>query len=431
MTDSGETQPSKLEAQLNLILNGALPDSEAYPLGSHRPSAARLTDATGAPVDVGAVGDFGHLARRGHVLVRDADIDRVSRHLGGQAVETDGNLNGLTRWEFDAGRFAHVEEACRELDTRVGRGVVTPDHLLVLVGFTGVCPATEPEPTGSGATAAAPVPPILADEKDGAGVLVHILDSGLSPDSGRFPWLTGVTGDAEDPYEPGSTQIKSYAGHGTFSAGVVRTVAPAADVHVQQTFRVAGTVYESEMVGDVQSALSAGADVLSMSFGTYTRERIPLLGLDVVEKMLHDYKGVVLVAAAGNDNGREPFFPAASPHAVSVGALTLDGNARAAFSNYGGWVDVFAPGQDLENAFLTGDFAYVEPPNIGRTVHFDGMARWSGTSFSTPMVAGLIAARMSVTGENGKQAARALLEQARISPLHGVGATLRPGHKYW
>lgn len=426
MTDGDSATVSKLEAQLNLILNGGVPDAEAYPLGSHAPSATFAARAAGAEPLPG--GDFQHLARRGHVLVRDADVDRVSGRLGGGPVPGPANVNGLTRWEFDAGRFANVEEACRELDTQVGRGVVTPDHLLYLVSQKGTCPATEPEPVAAGGS---PVPPVLADERDGEGVLVHVLDSGLAPGAERHPWLAGVTGDPEDPFEPGTTSIKSYAGHGTFSAGVIRTVAPAAGVHVQQTFRVAGTVYESEMVADVQAALSAGADVLSMSFGTYTRERIPLLGLDVVEKMLRDHKGVVLVAAAGNDDGRLPFFPAASPHTVSVGALTLDGSKRAPFSNHGGWVDVFAPGEDLENAFVTGDFTYVEPPNIGRTAHFDGMARWSGTSFSTPMVAGLIAARMSVTGENGRQAARALLEQARLTSLHGVGATLRPGRKYW
>nr|WP_275402366.1 S8 family serine peptidase [Streptomyces sp. SID13031] len=239
--------------------------------------------------------------------------------------------------------------------------------------------------------------------------------------------MDGVTGDPEVAFDPGTGLIRPYAGHGTFIAGVLRLIAPKTEVVVKSYFDRAGAMWEIDLAEKLTEALAESPDIISLSAGTKTRFGIPSVGLDVfIQTRLNRVNGLVLVAAAGNDGDREYFWPAASPEVVSVGALAADGESRASFSNFGTWVDVYAPGENLVNAFLTGDYECTERPNTGTIRTFDGMASWSGTSFATPLVAGLIAARMSVTGQSARQAADSLLAYSLTQSIPGVGAILRP-----
>jgi subtilisin family serine protease len=411
--DEGQDeQRRRLQAQVGLILSGIPGTMDG------------LEGAVAHPADWADRGEVDYHHRDRTLLVRDADVERVTALVPGAAVAHDNNVRGLTRLEIAPDERRNVEEACAHLDRTLGEGMATPDHVLYVCSYT-TCPATEPEEVEHDAK---PHPKVSAEEHAGQGVLMVIPDSGLLPGAAdHHSWLHGVTGEMENPIGGYPPRILPYAGHGTFSAGVARTMAPKAEVRVDKTFAKFGAIFEADLVKQISDALKSGAEVISLSFGTNSRNDLPLLGFEVVEERLRSHAGSVLVAAAGNDNSRRPFWPAAYPWVVGVGSLNAKQDGKAKWSNYGPWVDVFAPGAELVNAFAKGDYLCTESPHEGKWRKFHGMCRWSGTSFSTPLVAGLIAARMSKTGESGTQAVTALLATAQGQAIPGVGAVLRPG----
>ena len=362
--------------------------------------------------------DFSYLYREGKLLVRDRDLDRVRSVVDGEVV--DSLVNGVSL--FDP-RGRGTEDALQAIDAALGAGVATPDHVVYVTPTGGCCPASEPEEPGD-----SPPWPTLPPAPEGSGrdILVAVVDTGWLPEaavSTASPWLHGVTGDVE-AYDPSS--IHHYVGHGTFVAGVVRSLAPSARVRVEGFLTNGGAVFESELIKQLNDSLVDAPDIITMSAGTSTRNHYDLLAFQVFwETRLSRLKGTVLLCAAGNDGGRGPFWPAAFPWTISVGALDQEG-LRADFSNFGSWVDVYAPGVDLVNAYATGTYVAQEPPHAGERRTFAGRARWSGTSFSTPVVAGLIAARMNSTGETAREAADSLLVLARAHADPRVGARLTP-----
>ncbi|MGZ4589921.1 MAG: S8 family peptidase [Actinomycetes bacterium] len=373
-----------------------------------------------SPDDWRERGSYDYLYKKNEFLVSDRDLDRAQRELGGLDV-VDSVLDGVSLLR---GGDADVRPVLDRVDAALGPGVVTPNHVLSVCPIK-LCPATEP------AVPATPQPwPSVADVKEGKGVRIAVVDTGFLREGWDKPWLDGVIADdpadIEDPdwWPAKDNYIDPYAGHGTFIAGVIRCLAPGAEVSVEQVLDKAGVVDEAALIKQLDDALAKSPDVISFSAGGYTRRNVPPKAfVEFYESRLRHLKGVVLVAAAGNDSERTPFWPAAFPWAVSVGSLDATGRRRSAFSNFGGWVDVYAPGEDLVNAYATGRYQSVFNPADIRDFP-DGMCEWSGTSFSTPVVAALIAARMARAGENGRQAADALLTAARIQATPGVGPRL-------
>jgi hypothetical protein len=384
--------------------------------------------------------DFGvdHLYVEGQILVRADYLGRVLEILG-QPAERDLVRDEPQRLRRLTGGVAllsladpqpTVPEALAEIDRQLGRGIATPDHVLTVAPAGSMCPASEPQPAYHDVE---PHPAVSGDH-GGAGVLIYLADTGLLEGADKaHGWLAGVHADDIDPLPPklpgGVQPIPAYTGHGTFVAGVMRAVAPAAEIVVSNAFSIAGSHLESDLVTRLEDELRRGVDIFHLSIAARSRHDLPLMAFEQWLKRLHQTKGSICIAPAGNDAHRRPNWPAAFPGVIAVGALGSDWHGRASFSNFGGWVDVYAPGRDLVNAYATGTYTCHVAPYANQVREFYGMAKWSGTSFSTPIVTGLIAARMSRTGENAAQAAAALLAEARSQAIPGVGPVLLPGHQ--
>ncbi len=219
-----------------------------------------------------------------------------------------------------------------------------------------------------------------------------------------------------DPRNPNS----GAANHGTWVAGMASAVTNnnldvagvgfkcrVMPIKAQRTSSGGTSLDGLAILRGIRYAADNGADIINMSFGG---GGLTTAELDAIE-YAHS-KGVVLVAAAGNDNSKQPSFPAADPRVLAV-AATDNADRRASFSNYGGWVDLAAPGV----AVLT-------------TASPDTTVRVLGTSFSSPIVAGIAALVRSVhpdwTNDQIAQQVRATADDLSSSdptfaPLLGKG----------
>jgi Subtilase family len=378
----------------------------------------------------------------GEILVREAYLGQVLQILEGRTrddVEQNEPgriqpvIEGVVLLSLGGERNTSVLDALDEIDRQLSPGIATPNQVLTVAGGEGQgCSATEP---GEVYYEVEPFPSVCHDG-GGGGVLIYMADTGLLADFATHPWLAhGVQLQNPltdvDPLDPGSPPvIPPCAGHGTFGAGVLRCVAPDAQIIMTRALLYGGSQVESDLVPVLESALSLGADIYHLTMACLSRHDLPLIGFEVWLRHLRRHQGAVCVAPAGNCAFERREWPAAFPGVISVGALGGDWRGRATFSNFGPWVGVYAPGRDIVNAFATGTYTCYVYPYDGDPREFYGMAKWSGTSFSAPIVTGSIAARMSRTGQTAREASAALLAKAASQAIPGVGPVLLPccGH---
>ncbi|MFI6676106.1 S8 family serine peptidase [Kribbella sp. NPDC050470] len=224
------------------------------------------------------------------------------------------------------------------------------------------------------------VPQAWDVSKSTGSQVVAVLDTGVDaghPDLvGRLvPGYNAVSSTRPNPVDDN--------GHGTMTLGIIAASANngigvagvgwSAKAMPVKVAGADGVADDINIVEGIDWAVANGAKVLNMSFGNPGDN--PVLH-DAIKRAVA--KGVVVVAAAGNDGSAVLQYPAAYPEVIAV-AATNAGGVLTDFSSYGDWVDLAAPGWDVLST--------------GVRSMSEAVPYWfcSGTSCSAPIVAGVAA----------------------------------------
>jgi len=206
---------------------------------------------------------------------------------------------------------------------------------------------------------------------DAPKVIVAVIDSGICA---SHPDLSGRILDGWDFLESDAVPQDDF-GHGCSVAGVIAAnmndgvgiagVAPNAQIMPLRVLNASGVGSYSDVAAAIVYAADNGAQVINLSLGgsnpSSTLENAVNYAIS---------KGVIVVAAAGNNGTEGALYPAAYLDVIAVGSV--DPNLQhSSFSNYGSQIDIWAPGRDILTTKGDGGFGLV-----------------SGTSFAAPYVAG-------------------------------------------
>ncbi|MEV8632223.1 S8/S53 family peptidase [Streptosporangium sp. NPDC051023] len=348
----------------------------------------------------------------------DVDIKRVEHVSGALALIRPGQLltdaSGATaaaRWTTAVAeadgifrvRLSPGVDVCDAVATLRDQGhMASPNHVLVGQPLFFGGPASRPFP-------ADPLPAPETEGPGGSAVTVAVADTGLAahPWWRERPWFRERRQDAaEVPDADGDGLLDAQAGHGTFVTGLILLSAPGARVRPLRVLDGQGVGDEAGLLRVLGRLRSDPPEVLNLSFGGHTFDDRPS---PLVEAALAGLTSTAVVACAGNTASARPFWPAALPGVIAVGALDAAEEARAPFSAHGPWVDACARGEWLESAFLEHGA-------------FQGYARWSGTSFAAAVVSGAIAA---AAGERApKEAAAHVLDPLRTRQIPDLGVVV-------
>ncbi|MCC6677929.1 MAG: S8 family serine peptidase [Phycisphaerales bacterium] len=224
--------------------------------------------------------------------------------------------------------------------------------------------------------------PQVHEYTTGAGVTVAVLDTGLSPHSylaghtvPGYDWLTGGpdTSDLADGIDQdGDGAADEMAGHGTFVAGVIHTTAPGAMLMPIRVLDSDGLGTSFALAAGIYHAIDHGARVINISLSS------PEESFAVSEAVAEAIsRGVVVVAAVGNEARGRSTYPAATTGVIGVAAIDL-ADRLLPTSDHGDHVSVCAPGQGILSVLPGEEHATA-----------------TGTSFAAAFVSGITAMTVS------------------------------------
>ena len=279
---------------------------------------------------------------------------------------------------------------------------------------------------------------VLLDHPDLQGNLTH---NGISGDGYDFIQDTASARDGDgidpNPYDVGDLASGSQGSsfHGTHVAGTISAVTDnnlgvagvgwntrimplrVLGVGGGTTYDIIQAVrYAAGLPNNSNTLPSQKADIINLSLGggSYSQDE-----QDVYT--LARNAGVIIVAAAGNENSIQPSYPASYDGVVSVSAVDMNSNITP-YSNYGPYVDVAAPGGDMSRD-LNGD-GYTDGvlSTLGN-LNGPDYRFYEGTSMASPHVAGVAALMKAVNPDLTPAQFDAFVQTSEI--VNDLGATGR------
>jgi subtilisin family serine protease len=187
--------------------------------------------------------------------------------------------------------------------------------------------------------------------------------------------------------------------HGTTVSGIIAAThnnnigitgaAYNSKIMTLRAFDAAGEGESDDIARCIIYAALNGAKVINMSFGESIKSPIVADAISFAYSM-----GCVMVASSGNSNNPRAHYPSDLPQVISV-AGTNEQNSRYGFSNYGGMIDIAAPGNDVLTTSMDNEYK-----------------RSNGTSFAAPFIASAAALLFEINPDLTPSQLRSILQNS-------------------